>query len=258
MPATIDYDFWSLILTIFKFVAIFITTISGIYGLAYKFRNDKTNKITSGGLRILAILVISGVIAVVTQALDNYVTGQKEQAQKHKLSEIDSSGQAQLRESDSILRKDTALLNGMTKVLAKQDIQVAKSDDLVIEGHLQQQKSSEILKSVERSIFPFKNISFDLTFAFARPTKEDSATTGNLFEHYFQNANNILSDSLAKKADKNFVRFGYTKERDRLAFKELQNYRQNSSPYQPDQPIRDVYLETPDGNQRYWTANVRP
>jgi hypothetical protein len=76
------------IITIFKYLSLFIGSISGVIGLLSDFRNKKTNKITKNGYRLLWLIVISAFISTMLQTLELYRDKKKDElAEKRNLEE---------------------------------------------------------------------------------------------------------------------------------------------------------------------------
>jgi hypothetical protein len=72
------------LITILKYIALFISSISGILGLLSDFRDKQTNKITKNGYRLLWLIVASGFVSLALQSLELYRDKKKDEIAEQK------------------------------------------------------------------------------------------------------------------------------------------------------------------------------
>src|SRR5437868_11532049 len=71
-----------LILDVLKFGAIAIGSISGLIGTLTETKDKKSGKPTPWGKRIVALIVISGIIAVTTQSIELYLKHKSDETEE--------------------------------------------------------------------------------------------------------------------------------------------------------------------------------
>ncbi|MBT1698145.1 hypothetical protein KK083_14730 [Fulvivirgaceae bacterium PWU4] len=119
------------ILVVLKYAATLLSGFFGVYGLLLDFK-DKDGKITKAGRFALYVIIISGVIALVTQSIELYIDNQKSI----------SDGQRILAQLD----QNTKVLNGLDRTLNPIEDLTVSYDVIIPSNHTR-------LKSYTSSLF---------------------------------------------------------------------------------------------------------
>lgn len=129
-------DLWKLILDVLKFGAIAVGSVSGLIGTLTETKDKTSGKPTLWGKRIVALIVLSGTIAVTAQSIELYLKRQSD------IKEEDARKKAAV-DTNNILTNASKAATGIDDAIKQQNKLLAKLQENV-------EKTDEVRQNAEK------------------------------------------------------------------------------------------------------------